>query len=140
MIRIKILSVGKTHEKWLEAGLDMYVERLAPSAAFELVWYKESEQLERAMQAEKHVVILDAQGQSFDSERFSEWFFKKIELSGSRLTIAIGPAEGFSKSIKDKYEAISLSRMTFTHQLARLVLMEQIFRAFEIKKNSAYHK
>lgn len=140
MIKVKFLSVGKTHERWLEEGIDMYVKRMSPWAQFEFVWLKDAQQLEKAMAAEKHVVILDPKGQSFDSHRFADWFFKKVEHAGSRFTFAIGPAEGFSEKVKAEYEAISFSQLTFTHQLARLILIEQIFRAYEIKKGSAYHK
>ncbi|MBS0656436.1 MAG: 23S rRNA (pseudouridine(1915)-N(3))-methyltransferase RlmH [Verrucomicrobia bacterium] len=140
MIKIKFLSVGKTHEKWLEEGIDMYVKRMSPWAQFEFIWLKDASQLEKALSAEKHVVILDPKGQQVDSHRFADWFFKKVEQAGSRLTFAIGPAEGFSEKVKAEYEAISFSQLTFTHQLARLILIEQLFRAFEIKKGSAYHK
>lgn len=140
MIRIKFLSVGKTNEQWLEEGIEMYVKRMTPLAQFEFIWLKDAQQLEKALQAEKHVVILDPKGQHFDSPKFADWFFKRVEQGGSRLTFAIGPAEGFSEKVKSQFEAISFSQLTFTHQLTRLVLIEQLFRAFEIKKGSAYHK
>jgi 23S rRNA (pseudouridine1915-N3)-methyltransferase len=140
MLRIRFLSVGKTNEQWLEEGIEMYVKRMIPWAHFEFVWLKNASQLEKALQAEKHVVILDPQGQSFDSPKFADWFFKRVEQAGSRLTFAIGPAEGFSDKEREQFEAISFSKLTFTHQLTRLILIEQLFRAFEIKKGSAYHK
>lgn len=140
MIRIKLLSVGKTHEPWLQEGMQMYVERLTPFAHFEFVWLKDLAQLEKEVEKEKHVIILDAVGFMGDSVAFSEWVFKEIEKGGSRLTFVIGPAEGLPDWMKKRYSAVSLSRLTFTHQLARLLLMEQLFRAFEIKKGSAYHK
>lgn len=141
MIRIKIVSVGKTHEPWLEEGLEMYAERMSPWAAFDFAWFKDLAQLEKALVHEKSVVILDPYGFAPDSLSFADWMFREVEKSGSRLTFAIGPAEGFPESIKKSAkQTLSLSRLTFTHQLARLVLMEQIFRAFEIKKGSHYHK
>lgn len=140
MIRIKFLSVGKTNERWLEEGIEMYVKRMSPFASFEFVWLKDAAQLEKALQAEKHVVILDPKGQTFDSKGFADWFFKRVEQAGSRLTFAIGPAEGFSDKVKAQFEATSFSLLTFTHQLTRLVLIEQLFRAFEIRKGSAYNK
>src|SRR5690242_391456 len=123
MIKIKFLSVGKTHERWLEEGIEMYVKRMSPWAQFEFVWLKDALQLEKALSLEKHVIILDPKGQTFDSIRFADWFFKKVEQAGSRLTFAIGPAEGFSEKVKASYEAISFSQLTFTHQLTRLILM-----------------
>lgn len=141
MIRIKILSVGKTHEPWLEEGLEMYAVRMTPWASFDFLWFKDVAQLEKAMQHEKSVILLDPQGAHLDSLAFCDWMFREVEKSGSRLAFAIGPAEGFTEALKRQYpQMISLSKLTFTHQLARLVLMEQIFRAFEIKKGSHYHK
>ncbi len=140
MIKIKLLSVGKTHEPWLEEALQMYIVRMSPWAQFELVWLKDMSHLEKEMQKEKHIVVLDAMGKSFDSIGFSEWFFKEVERAGSRLTFVIGPAEGLPLAIKERASCISLSKLTFTHQLVRLILLEQLFRAFEIRKGSAYNK
>jgi 23S rRNA (pseudouridine1915-N3)-methyltransferase len=140
MIRIKILSVGKTHEPWLEEGLEMYATRMTPWATFEFLWFKDLAQLEKALASEKHVIFLDPQGHTFESLGFADWFFKEVEKAGSRIAFAIGPAEGFPEYLKKQGTLISLSRLTFTHQLTRLVLMEQLFRAFEIKKGSHYHK
>jgi len=140
MIRIKILSVGKTHEPWLEEGLEMYATRISPWATVEFNWFKDLAHLEKALSQEKHVVILDPLGQQHDSLGFADWFFKEAERAGSRLTFAIGPAEGFPDSMRKQGNMIALSRLTFTHQLSRLILMEQLFRAFEIQKGSHYHK
>lgn len=140
MIKIKILSVGKTQEPWMQQGLQMYTTRLSPHADFEYVWLKDVVQLEKEMAKEKHLVILDALGHTFESVQFSEWFFKEVEKGGSRLTFVIGPAEGLRAEIKAQAYCISLSSLTFTHQFIRLILLEQLFRAFEIRKGSSYHK
>lgn len=140
MIRLKILSVGKTHEPWLEEGLEMYATRMSPWATVEFLWFKDLAQMEKALAAEKFVVILDPQGQQSDSVAFADWFFKEVERAGSRLAFAIGPAEGFPEHVKKRGQLISLSKLTFTHQISRLIIMEQLFRAFEIKKGSQYHK
>lgn len=140
MIRCKLLSVGKTHEPWLEEGIQMYLTRMTALARFELVWVKDLAQLEKEVQKEKHLVVLDALGQTFDSVTFSDWFFKEVEKAGSRLTFVIGPAEGLPQAMKERSTCISLSKLTYTHQIARLILLEQVFRAFEIRKGSAYHK
>ncbi len=144
MIKITLLSVGKTHEPWLEEGLKMYVARMRPMAEFQFVWLKDNRALERILEREfekhKTYVVLDSGGKSFDSVAFSEWFFDAIEKAHSRLTFVIGPAEGLSDAIKKSAFCMSFSKLTFTHQLVRLVLLEQIFRAFEIRKGSKYHK
>lgn len=140
MIKIKILSVGKTQEAWIQEGMQMYTKRLSAVAEFEFVWLKEAALLEKEIAKEKHLVILDALGHTFESVQFSDWFFKEVEKGGSRLTFVIGPAEGLSAAIKKTAYCISLSSLTFTHQFIRLILLEQLFRAFEIRKGSSYHK
>lgn len=140
MIRIKILSVGKNAERWLEEAIQMYVTRLTPYAIFEFCWLKTSEALEKALLAEKNPILLDPYGTAYDSPDFCRWFFSRAERGGAKVALAIGPAEGFRDEIREKFELISLSKLTFTHQMARLLLVEQIFRAFEIQKGTQYHK
>jgi 23S rRNA (pseudouridine1915-N3)-methyltransferase len=140
MIKITLVSVGKTHEPWLEEGLKMYATRMRPVASFQFIWVKDEAALERELDKHKGYVALDGGGKHFDSVAFSDWFFDAVEKAHSRLTFVIGPAEGLSDTIKQNANCISLSKLTFTHQLARLVILEQIFRAFEIRKGSKYHK
>jgi 23S rRNA (pseudouridine1915-N3)-methyltransferase len=140
MIRIKLLSVGKNSERWLEEAIQMYVLRLAPYASFEFCWLKTAKLLEKAIIAEKNVTLLDGQGAAYDSIGFHRWFFTKAERGGAKVVLAIGPAEGFSDEIRSQFELISLSKLTLTHQMARLLLVEQLFRAFEIQKGSEYNK
>lgn len=134
------MSVGKTKEAWLEAALNEYAKRLSALVQFEYVFFKEESLLEKALLKEGHVVLLDALGHHMDSLEFADWLFSEIEKADSRLTFVIGGPEGLSAKVKEHYSKISLSRMTYTHQMARLILLEQIFRAFEIKKGSHYHK
>lgn len=140
MIKIKFLSVGKTKEPWLEEGLAEYIKRLSHDVSFEFLWFKDEEALERAILKEPHVILLDPLGKAMDSLEFADSLMREIERGQSRLAFAIGGPEGFQQETKRRYPLISLSRMTFTHQMTRLILMEQIFRAFEIKKGSHYHK
>jgi 23S rRNA (pseudouridine1915-N3)-methyltransferase len=140
MIRIKLLSVGKNTERGLEEAIQMYVTRLTPYAHFEFCWLKTSEALEKALLAEKQPILLDPQGTAFDSPGFCRWFFSRVERGGAKIVLAIGPREGFRDEMLEKFELVSLSKLTLTHQMARLFLVEQIFRAFEIHKGSEYHK
>jgi len=140
MIKITLFSVGKTHEPWLEEAIQMYSTRMRPWAEFSLVWFKSLQLLERELEKHKGYVVLDSYGQAFDSLGFADWFFDTVEKGHSRLTLVIGPAEGLPEAVKKGASCISLSRLTFTHQIARLILLEQIFRAFEIRKGSHYHK
>ena len=140
MIKIKFLSVGKTKEVWLEEGIEEYIKRLSASVSFEFVWFKDESLLESAIRKEKQTILLDPHGKAMDSLDFTDFLFQEIEKGGSRLVFAIGGPAGFSEEIKKTAALISLSKMTFTHQMTRLILMEQIFRAFEIRKGTGYHK
>lgn len=141
MHRIRILSIGKTKETWLEQALTEYLKRLQSIASIEFVWAKNNEQLLALVAKEPHFICLDASGQSMTSEHFSTFLMKKLEASGARLAIVIGGAEGLPDKLKQVPELlVSLSPLTFTHQLVRLVLVEQIYRAFEIARGSRYHK
>ena len=86
------------------------------------------------------VIALDPLGKTCTSEEFCELLFAAIERGGSRLSFIIGGAEGLPKEVRADAKLVSLSRLTFTHQMARLVLAEQIYRATEIRKGSGYHK
>lgn len=140
MYRLKILSVGKTKESWLEDALQEYLSRLQSILAIEFIWVKTDKQLVLLASKEPTLICLDPQGQLFDSRQFSKFLLKKFDEGGSRLAILIGGAEGLPAEINARFPQVSLSRMTFTHQLTRLILLEQIYRAFEIEKGTHYHK
>jgi 23S rRNA (pseudouridine1915-N3)-methyltransferase len=139
MLQIKILSVGKTKEAWLEAALQEYIKRLKPTAAFEFLWAKNDEQLLSLAQKETLIVCLDPAGELMTSSQFAHFMQKKLVEGGSRLTFVIGGPEGLPPQLKQMH-LLSLSPMTLTHQLTRLILIEQIYRAFEIAKGSKYNK
>lgn len=139
MLKVKILSVGKTKESWLEMALEEYAKRLAPHMQLETVWARSDEQL-LLLAKETPVLALDPQGRKLDSLEFSRFLFQQFEKQGSRLTFVIGGPEGLPAEIKRTSPLISLSRLTFTHQITRLVLVEQIYRAVEINRGSPYHK
>lgn len=140
MLKLKLISVGKTKEKWLEEAFQEYVKRLRPFVQIECLWAKDSPQLVEWAQKETFYLCLDPQGRTFTSEEWAQFLLQKWEKEGSRLTLIIGAAEGLPQELKQKGELISLSALTFTHQITRLVLIEQIYRAIEIKKGSHYHK
>jgi 23S rRNA (pseudouridine1915-N3)-methyltransferase len=140
MYHIRILSVNKTKELWLEAALEEFVKRMKPFANIEYIWAKNEEQFLALAMKQSRLICLDSTGKMMSSEAFSSFLLKKLEEGGSHLTLAIGGAEGLPAELKKKCPLISLSLLTFTHQLARLVLIEQIYRAFEIAKGTKYHK
>lgn len=140
MLKLKILSVGKTKEKWLNDAFNEYVKRLKPSVQIESLWAKDTPHLIEWAKKENYYLCLDPAGRLFTSEELSFFLTQQWEKEGSRLTLIIGGAEGLPPEIKHKGNLISLSPLTFTHQITRLVLIEQIYRVIEIQKGSNYHK
>lgn len=140
MLKLKIISVGKTKEEWLDMAIQEYVKRLKPSLTCEFVWTKNSEQLLQLAEKEQLCISLDPNGDLMNSENFAHFIQSQFEKGGSRLTLIIGGAEGLPAKLKETTHLISLSPLTFTHQVTRLVLLEQIYRAFEIIKGTKYHK
>lgn len=140
MLKLKILSIGKTKEAWLEEALSEYLKRLKPYMSVEWIWAKDNNHLLELSRKEPLVIGLDPTGHLFSSEEFATFLEEAWEKGGSRLTMVIGGAEGLLPPFKKEFTLVSLSPMTFTHQMTRLLLIEQIYRATEIKKGSQYHK
>jgi 23S rRNA (pseudouridine1915-N3)-methyltransferase len=140
MLKLKILSVGKTKVGWLDEAFNEYVKRLRSSVQIECLWTKNTPQLIEWAQKENSYLCLDPAGQLFTSEELSQFLSQQWEKRDSRLTLIIGGAEGLPQELKQKGVLISLSPLTFTHQMTRLVLIEQIYRTIEIQKGSHYHK
>lgn len=134
MIRIKILTVGKLKERWLDEAISEYERRLTPN--IEWVIAKDEARLHALISETKTPILLDPAGKSFTSEAFASF----VETQGARMTFAIGGSDGFPTTLKANSTLISLSPMTFTHQLTRVVLLEQLYRSFEILRGSPYHK
>lgn len=141
MIKIKILTIGKNKEAWLHEALAEYEKRLKPFCTFEWILAKNDVQLEEFSKKEGKFIALDPLGKSMTSEKFAEWLSKAVVDYNSRLAFVIGGPEGLSPSLKAQASFLwSLSPLTFTHQATRLILLEQIYRAYEINRGSAYHK
>lgn len=140
MIKIKILSVGKTKDSWLEEALGDYFKRLRGQIDFDCIWVKSDEQLVQLAQKESSLICLDPSGKEMNSPEFAAFFEKEVEKEGARLTFVIGGAEGLPKNLREYHPLVSLSHLTFTHQIARLILVEQIYRAFTLLKGVPYHK
>jgi len=140
MFKIRIISVGKTREEWLKAGIEEYTKRMTNAVEVTWVLAKHDNQLESLAIQEEGLVCLDPAGKTLTSEQFSDFLLSELELRGSKMSFLIGGAEGIPESIKQNAPLISLSKLTFTHQMTRLILLEQIYRALEIAKGSSYHK
>lgn len=159
-MRITIAAVGKLKDKYLKDGIAEYVKRLSRFADVDLievedeqapdslspaqaeqVKQKEAERLLKRIKEGSYLVLLDVSGEQLSSEAFSNKL-ESIMLGGSsHITFIIGGSLGVDSSlIKAAQYRISLSRMTFPHQLARLILLEQIYRGFKIMRNEVYHK
>ena len=146
-MKITLIVVGKLKEKFLVEGVAEYLKRLKKFATIELREIPECRTVEEEglkilslVPQNSWLCVLDVSGEALSSEEFA----KKIavlNLNGiSNLTFAIGGAFGLSEELRRAAEfRLSLSKMTLTHQMARLVLVEQIYRAFKINRNEPYH-
>lgn len=139
--RIRILAVGKVRKGWVLEGIATYLKRLPGLQVVELRdagKAKEAEAVLAALQPGEQLVVMAEEGQTFDSPAFAE----RLEGSGSeRLVFVIGGAEGIDPALKARASwKLSLSPMTFPHELARLLLLEQLYRALTIQQGGPYHK
>ncbi len=135
MRKVEIISIGKTKESWLQEALSEYEKRL--SNVLQIKWTIISD----FKKLEAPYIALDVLGECISSEALSSKLMRLFELSGSRLRIVIGDADGLEESILAKSMwRWSLSPLTFTHQMTRLILLEQLYRSFAIDAGSRYHK
>ena len=160
MLNIKIICVGKLKEKFYTAAAAEYMKRLSTLCRLEVEELPESRLSAQPSQAEVEAalkqegesialripagaltVALCVEGKQLSSVRFSQ-FLEACALKGrSKLCFLIGGSEGLSEEVKEKAEVrMSMSEMTFPHHLARIMLLEQLYRAFQIREGSRYHK
>lgn len=123
----------------MKKPLRSILKRLKPSLQLICLWAKDDAQLIEWTNKESNCIALDPAGRLMISEDFSNFLIQSFEKGGSRLTLVIGGAAGLPPELK-QLPLISLSPLTFTHQMTRLVLIEQIYRSLEIQKGSRYHK
>jgi 23S rRNA (pseudouridine1915-N3)-methyltransferase len=155
-MRIKLIAIGKTDNSALQSLIDDYMKRLSFYIKFELeiiADIKNVKNLSEAQQKEKegelilskitsidHLILLDENGKSFSSVSFAEELQKKMNAGIKTLVFVIGGPYGFSDQVYAKANGkISLSQMTFSHQMVRLFFIEQVYRGFTILKNEPYH-
>ena len=153
---IQLIAIGKTDSKELEALIHNYVKRLAHYTKFELELIpdiKNSKNLSESQQKQKEgelvlkklsgsdvLVLLDEKGKQFSSKEFSSVLQKRMNSGIKKLIFVIGGPYGFSEALYSRAnEKISFSKMTFSHQMVRLFVVEQIYRGFTILKNEPYH-
>ena len=155
-MKIVFLTVGKTEDAYLKDGIDKYVKRLKHYTRLEVIELaelkntkaltpeqqkvKEAEMILKKVSPLDHVVLLDENGKNFSSVGFSEELQKKMNSGIKTLVFVIGGPYGFSEAVYGKAQGkISLSAMTFSHQMVRLFFIEQLYRAFTILRNEPYH-
>ena len=153
---IKLIAVGKTDRKELQALITNYENRLRHYIKFELEIIpdiknvknlsenqqreKEGEMILKRVRTSDILVLLDERGKQFSSVSFSEFLQKKMNSGIKQLIFVVGGPYGFSEAIYQKAQGkISLSTMTFSHQMVRLFFVEQLYRAFTILRNEPYH-
>ncbi len=138
-MKIKLVAVGKLKKGYIREGVRDYVSRIKHYVPFETVETKE-ERIMQFLKENRPNVLLDRKGKMMSSEEFSE-FVENFMLNGKDLSFFIGGAEGFSDEERQSADfMISFSEMTFPHELARLMLAEQIYRALTIIRGEKYHK
>jgi 23S rRNA (pseudouridine1915-N3)-methyltransferase len=155
-MKIKLLSVGKTEEKYLKEGIELYCKKLIHYFPFEyeeLPAIKQTKNLSFNEQKKREgeiilkkltpsdiVILLDETGTQYSSVHFSGFLQQKMLQGNKQLIFIIGGAYGFSQEVYvRKDDLISLSSMTFSHQMVRLIFLEQLYRSASIMKNEPYH-
>lgn len=139
--KVKIIAVGKVKKGWLKDGINLYTERLPEITLTEIKDAgpeTESQKVLNSLKTHDKLVVLSEDGQHFDSVKFGHWLGQ--EASGT-LVFFIGGPTGVSPLLKQAaYQMLSLSAMTFPHEVARLLLLEQLYRGKTILQGGSYHK
>ncbi len=155
-MKIELWVIGKTNEPYLAEGIDIYTKRLRHYVPFEMITLpdiknagklsneqlkaKEAEMVLKKLKPEDFLILLDERGRNFTSKEFAIFLENKLQLPGKKLVFLVGGAYGFESALYDRAKAkLSLSKMTFSHQMVRLFFVEQIYRAMTILRNEPYH-
>ncbi len=155
-MRISLLLIGKTAFPYINEGISLYEKRLGfyinynrieipdikggASLSREQIKVKEGELILKNIKSSDEFILLDERGKLFTSEEWAEHLEKKITYSGKDIVFAIGGAYGFSQDVYRRADGMmSLSMMTFSHQIVRIIFLEQLYRAFTIIKGEPYH-
>ena len=156
-MKIAFLQTGKTNEKYVADGIEIYTERIRKSCGLEIITVpdirnarnmtgqeireKEGRKILEQIRETDYVTLLDERGKEFRTIEFASWMENRLMQSGKRLLFVTGGAWGFSEEVYTRADMkISLSKMTFPHQLVRLIFFEQLYRAFSIIRGYPYHQ
>lgn len=155
-MKITLLTVGKTDKDWVRQGMEIYVSRLKHYIPFSVVEIpelknvsaltkdqikaREGELILKNIKPTDDMILLDERGKEYSSTELAKVIQDKISYVGKDMTYVIGGAYGFSEDVYQRANSkISLSRMTFSHQMVRAIFVEQIYRAFTIMRGEPYH-
>jgi 23S rRNA (pseudouridine1915-N3)-methyltransferase len=155
-MKFTLFNMGKTEARYLQMGIDEYSQRIRHFIDFsiidlpgiksgknispELIRRKEGETILRATSKINSLILLDEKGEEYTSRAFAEYLNTQMNQGAKQVAFVSGGAYGFSDEVrKHASHQLSLSRMTFTHQLARLIFMEQLYRALTLIKGIPYH-
>jgi 23S rRNA (pseudouridine1915-N3)-methyltransferase len=154
-LKIRIIAIGKTSQDYLRTGQDVYLKRLAHYTSVEykefpdpgqkgstpeLLKLKEGELILKQIKPDDVLILLDEKGQEYSSREFAGMLQKRMNAGTKSIVLVIGGAFGFSKTVYDRADLqLSFSRMTFSHEMIRIFLLEQLYRAFTILKGENYH-
>jgi 23S rRNA (pseudouridine1915-N3)-methyltransferase len=155
-MKINIYNIGKTDSAYLQQGINEYAKRLqhfvdlsvhdipgikqSSSMHPDIVKQQEGKKLEKMMKKSDVIIVLDKSGKEYSSRGFAEWLNKIMNSGPKQISFVSGGAFGFSDEIIRLSDfKLSLSKMTFTHQMVRLIFIEQLYRAYTILKGMNYH-
>ena len=139
-MKVKVLFTGKTTDPWIRQGVEEYAGRIRHYVPFELVELKDDDQMLKYVRSSDYLILLDEHGTEFTSVAWARNLEQKAAHLPKDWVFAIGGPYGFPPAVQERAdECLSLSRMTFSHQLVRLVFLEQLYRAFTIIKGEKYH-
>lgn len=156
LMKITLLTVGKTDKEWVREGLDIYVSRLKHYIPFSVVEIpelknvsaltrdqiktREGELILKNIRPTEDVILLDERGKEYSSTELAKIIQDKLSYGNRDIVYVIGGAYGFSDQVYKRADSkLSLSRMTFSHQMVRAIFAEQIYRAFTIMRGEPYH-
>lgn len=156
MLKIKLFLIGKTSSEFLKKGEQEYSKRLAHYCNFERVDFpdikngksltreelkkREAQQFIRKLESADYVVLLDENGIVNSSLEFAHWISRRLEFSNQTVVFIVGGAFGIDKELQERaHLKLSLSKMTFSHQMIRMLFLEQLYRGFTILNNEKYH-
>jgi 23S rRNA (pseudouridine1915-N3)-methyltransferase len=142
-VKIRLLMLGKTRRAEMRAVIDDYVKRVGRQSPIEITEVRDGDAAIKKLDADRAAtaVLLDALGKNLDSNAFAKWIGELRDRGTRELIFICGDADGFPATLRERVpQRISLSAMTYSHELARAMLAEQLYRAFAILSGSPYPK